>query len=72
MTATSRTAKLLATTAAIALHGLALWGVSGTTEIEIEGSSGAAEASLGNSFADMAALLAESARDRALQLTYVV
>ncbi|MEQ8896809.1 MAG: TonB family protein [Roseovarius sp.] len=53
MTTSSRLAKTLATATAITLHGLALWAVTPDIEIEMEGSGGEMQASLGNSFSDM-------------------
>lgn len=53
MTTSSRLAKTLATATAITVHGLALWAITPDMQIEMEGSGGATQASLGNSFADM-------------------
>ena len=53
MTASSRIAKTFATATAITVHGLALWAITPDIEIEMEGSGGAMQASLGNAFSDM-------------------
>ena len=53
MTASSRLAKTLAAATALTVHGLALWAITPDIEIEMEGSGGAMQASLGNSFSDM-------------------
>ena len=50
-----RWAKAMAMAAACALHGAVLWALTGAPPVEIEGSAGAVEASLGGSFADMTA-----------------
>ncbi|WP_422031308.1 TonB family protein [Roseovarius sp.] len=53
MTASSRLAKTLAAATALTVHGLALWAITPDIEIEMEGSGGAMQASLGNAFSDM-------------------
>ncbi|MFU1477860.1 hypothetical protein ACM25N_09165 [Roseovarius sp. C7] len=67
MIATSRWAKLMAATAAVALHGTLVVGFVGKTTVEVESGAGAAEARIGSSFADMAAgtLSAEPAEEMA-------
>lgn len=55
MTGPSVAAKALAVAAACLLHGAAIWALAGRTGVEVEGAAGAAEVSLGTSFADMAA-----------------
>lgn len=55
MIRSSRMVKMLAVSTAAALHGVVIWGFTSDTDLEIEGSAGAVEASIGTSFADMAA-----------------
>ena len=54
MLTSSRPVKMIALASACAVHGAILWSYFGTLEIEMEGAAGSVEASLGNSFADMA------------------
>ncbi|MEQ9259799.1 MAG: TonB family protein [Roseovarius sp.] len=55
MIGASPLAKGFALVSAVALHGVALWALTGQPSVEIGGAAGGAEASLGSSFADMAA-----------------
>ncbi|WP_299848317.1 TonB family protein [uncultured Roseovarius sp.] len=55
MTHSSRLAKTLAVSVAIALHSVAIWGMAKDTNVAIEGSAGSIDASIGSSFADMSA-----------------
>lgn len=55
MTGPSITAKALSVAAACLLHGAAIWALAGRADVEAEGAAGAAEVSIGTSFAEMAA-----------------
>lgn len=50
----SRLVKAIAIASACTFHGTVLWSYFGKVEIEMAGSAGAMESSIGNSFADMA------------------
>lgn len=54
MLTSSRPVKMIALASACAVHGAVLWSYFGALEIDMEGAAGAVEASVGNSFADMA------------------
>ena len=70
MIASSRLVKTFAATAALVLHGTVVAAVFQGEAIEIEGDAGGLEASIGNSFADMAAgVMTPDATEEAVEET---
>ncbi|MEQ9054028.1 MAG: hypothetical protein RLO38_04905, partial [Roseovarius confluentis] len=70
MIASSRLVKTFAATAALVVHGTVVAAVFQGEAIEIEGDAGGVEASIGNSFADMAAgVMTPDATEEAVEET---